>query len=74
MKITRKESEFQPVVIALETQDEVDQLYAVMRYIVFKNKEDDISEKLFTELEAFQLGDKYAALEWDQDSATLYFI
>lgn len=73
MKITRKESEFQPVVITLETQDEVDQMYAVMRYVDFKNKQDDITNKLFSELYAFQLGDKYGDLEWDADSAILYF-
>ena len=71
MKIQRKESEFQPVVITLETQDEVDQMYAVMRFVDFRNKPNDITNELFSLLEEYQDGYKYNVEDWDKDTYIL---
>ena len=35
MKIERKETEFQPITITIETQDELDQLNAMVNYCNF---------------------------------------
>lgn len=45
MKIETKKQEFQPVVITLETQDEVDQMFALANFNKF-NSLADITSKL----------------------------
>ncbi len=53
MKIEQKQAEFQPVTITLETQEELDQLFAMAKYCTFSNlegRDGDISYELFNEL------------------------
>lgn len=53
MKIERKETEFQPVIITIETQEELDQLFAMAKYCTFtflESSDGDISYNLFNEL------------------------
>lgn len=48
MKIERKEPEFQPITITIETQDELDQMFAMAEYCSFSNSEGgDITSLLF---------------------------
>ena len=49
MKIEQKQPEFQPITITLETQEELDQLFAMAKYCTFSN-DGDISYELFNEL------------------------
>lgn len=49
MKIERAESKFQPVVITLESQEEVDQMYAIVSEISF-NEYNDITTGLYSYL------------------------
>ena len=53
MKIERKETEFQPITITLETQEELDQLFAMAKHCTFsflESSDGDISYDLFNEL------------------------
>lgn len=51
MKIERKESEFQPITITLETQDEVDQMFAMAKHCSFNYpKEEDIAYIIYHQL------------------------
>ena len=52
MKIEQKHPEFQPITITIETQDKLDQLFAMARYCTFSKLEscDDISYELFNNL------------------------
>lgn len=51
MKIERKETEFQPITITLETQDELDQFAAMAYYCNFDNsKGEDVTGKLYQHL------------------------
>lgn len=72
MKVEQQEAEFKPVVITLETQEEVDQLYAVMRFVDFEIKHPNITNELFRLLEDIQVGDKYEFKQFDKDSNILY--
>ena len=49
MKIERAESKFEPIVITLESQGEVDQMYAIVSNISF-NGHNDITSDLYTYL------------------------
>ena len=51
MKIERKQSKFEPVVITLESQKEVDQMYAMVSTFAFDDKDMDITKLIFDELE-----------------------
>ncbi len=51
MKIERKEPEFLPITITLETQDEVDQMFAMGEHCGFNNVSgSDIASEIFDEL------------------------
>ena len=51
MKIERKETEFHPIVITIETQDELDQFAAMAYHCTFDNsKGADVTEKLYQHL------------------------
>lgn len=51
MKVERKESEFHPIVITIETQDELDQFAAMAYYCTFDDsKGEDVTEKLYQNL------------------------
>lgn len=53
MKIERKETEFQPITITIETQEELDQMFAMAKYCTFsilENQDSDVAYKLFNEL------------------------
>lgn len=50
MKVEKAEAKFTPVVITLESQEEVDQMFALANYNLFKG-DLDITEKLFEFLE-----------------------
>ena len=50
MKVEKAETKFTPVVITLENQEEVDQMFTLANYNSFKGSV-DITEKLFEFLE-----------------------
>ena len=51
MKVERKQSKFEPVVITLESQKEVDQMHAMVSTFGFDDDEDvDITQLIFNEL------------------------
>lgn len=50
MKIERKQSKFEPVVITLESQKEVDQMYAMVSILDF-DEDVDITQLIFDELD-----------------------
>lgn len=50
MKVEKAETKFTPVVITLESQEEVDQMFTLANYNYFKG-DLDITEKLFEFLE-----------------------
>lgn len=62
MKIKRKEPEFQPITITIETQDELDQLAAMAYYCNFVNSVggEDISKTIYRSL-SNQVMTKYRA-------------
>ena len=62
MKIERKETEFQPITITIETQDELDQLAAMAYYCNFSNSVggEDSSRAIYRSLSA-QVLTKYRA-------------
>ena len=47
MKIERKQSKFEPVVITLESQKEVDQMYAMVSRFDFDDEDVDITQLIF---------------------------
>ena len=51
MKIERKQSKFEPVVITLESQKEVDQMYAMVSTLDFDDEDVDITQLIFDELD-----------------------
>ena len=51
MKIERKQSKFEPVVITLESQKEVDQMYAMVSTFDFDDEDVDITQLIFDELD-----------------------
>ena len=50
MKIERKQSKFEPIVITLESQKEVDQMYAMVATLDFDDEDVDITQLIFNEL------------------------
>ena len=67
MKIERKETEFQPVTIVLETQDELDQMAAMAKYCSFTYpKEEDIAYTIYN-----QLNEK-VALRYSSESSVIF--
>lgn len=51
MKVEHKEAEFHPIVITIETQDELDQFAAMAYYCTFKDsKGADVTGKLYKHL------------------------
>ena len=60
MKITREETKFQPVVITLESQEEVDQMFAIAN-CVSVGQDTNIIYALFDALESLQeFGELYS--------------
>lgn len=51
MKIERKQSKFEPIVITLESQKEVDQMHAMMSTFDFDDEDMDITQLIFNELD-----------------------
>ena len=51
MKIERKQSKFEPIVITLESQKEVDQMYAMVSTFDFDDEDMDITQLIFDELD-----------------------
>ena len=51
MKVERKPSKFEPVVITLESQKEVDQMYAMVSTLDFDDEDVDITQLIFDELD-----------------------
>ena len=51
MKIERKQSKFEPVVITLESQKEVDQMHAMVSTFDFDDEDVDITQLIFDELD-----------------------
>ena len=51
MKIERKQSKFEPVVITLESQKEVDQMFAMVSTFDFDDEDMDITQLIFDELD-----------------------
>ena len=52
MKVKREDVQFKPVVITLESQEEVDQMYAIVDNISF-NGLNDITRDLYTDLSEY---------------------
>lgn len=56
MKIKQQEPKFEPITITLETQEELDQIFAMAKYCSFsnlENRDSDVAYELF-----IGLGDK----------------
>ena len=51
MKVERKQSKFEPVVITLESQKEVDQMHAMVSTFDFDDEDVDITQLIFDELD-----------------------
>ena len=51
MKVERKQSKFEPVVITLESQKEVDQMHAMVSTFDFDDEDMDITKLIFDELD-----------------------
>ena len=51
MKVERKQSKFEPIVITLESQKEVDQMYAMVSTLDFDDEDVDITQLIFDELD-----------------------
>ena len=51
MKIERKQSKFEPIVITLESQKEVDQMSAMVSILDFDDEDVDITQLIFDELD-----------------------
>lgn len=51
MKVERKPSKFEPVVITLESQKEVDQMFAIVSTFDFDDEDMDITQLIFDELD-----------------------
>ena len=47
MKVERKQSKFEPIVITLESQKEVDQMYAMVSRFDFDDEDVDITQLIF---------------------------
>lgn len=50
MKIEQKQPNFQPVTITLETQEELDQLFAMVKHCDFNSLGTDISFEIYDKL------------------------
>lgn len=50
MKVERKQSKFEPVVITLESQKEVDQMFAMVATFEFDDEDVDITQLIFDAL------------------------
>lgn len=54
MKIERKETEFQPITITLETQDELEQMFALANHCNFISSSGlDITEAIYDNLKQY---------------------
>lgn len=66
MKVERKEAKFEPVVITLESQEEVDQMYYILRYVEVENTPmDSMDCKLYEFLEELVVGEYRS--EYDEE-------
>ena len=61
MKIERKETEFQPITITIETQDELDQLISMVEHCNFLNiaGNSDISQIIWDKFERDRVKEYY---------------
>ncbi len=64
MKIECKETEFQPITITIETQDELDQLISMAEHCNFLNLagDSDISQTIWDEFECDRVKEYYHPL------------
>lgn len=68
MKIHKQEATFQPITIVLESQEEVDQMFALANYNRFESKQGlDITIVLYEQLEEFT-GNYLSPIEREDDS------
>lgn len=58
MKVEKSAPKFEPIIITLETQEEVDQMFALANFMSFEGC-DNITFQLFEELEGYANLDKY---------------
>lgn len=66
MKIERKETEFQPITITIETQDELDQLNAMVNYCNFPDN--SFTQKLF------EFTEEYIVKAYEPNDGAVYFL
>ena len=69
MKIKQQEPKFEPITITLETQEELDQIFAMAKYCSFsklENRDSDVAYELF-----IGLGDK-AVKVYSSESVAIF--
>ena len=62
MKIERKEPEFQPITITIETQDELEQMFALATYCSFISSSGlDTTETIYNNLKQYDVNRRYSS-------------